>query len=581
MDKALFLTSYDMPIENMSFESRLKILLDKAFELAKTNDGRSIALKRLDTDLFERQLIARLKEAKQLIQIIPGYHVIASEVSLNDRGEYLSKPEVVTHYEMMKIALQNSVLYKLKEVAQKNNQTTWLNKPQEPGDEGLIDLIKSFPWNAFNSEAGLLFKNQAMKAIEILEALATHQSQVSSQKEEKKVNQYVARYIEKIKENSKNEAIRDLTRINFETEAFESVKMREQVTQMLLDKMGGVLKNDSDGQTRAWFVHPHYLAYVEVNLAEHAEKDKNYRMRYEILKEINNKLENHPELNKGIEPKQLAEFKKLIGVYEKRVENEKSRETVRKNGETPWGSHFLSGIYFSLLGAGGLAFGWFAGILLGVIGTALFIKAIKPVLYPKVGQAKQKSESKESDGNSLSDDQLSQQLATNGSQNSSNELSEAELKKQKAEQQFSANLQKYLIQTFIPEKFDHLPELMFSSNEILDRKAEIAAKFPRMKAALNDDQKFIATLNAAAKDIVRIRVHDGILKKNSKAPTYWYLRLSDWSHRTRVADQLRDGDVNKDSRYYGDDMCKYLIQCLEMRSQEKLIWDKKIWIPRK
>lgn len=563
----------------LSFESRLKHYLNKAFVLGTDGEGKPIVFKRIDTDLFERQLIARMKEAKQLIQILPGYHLIASEVSLNDRGEYLSKPEIVTHYEMIKISLENKVLYKLKEMAQKSGLKDWLNLPHEPGDEGLEKLISQFPWDNFKGNGEVFFKKQIGKAFELLNALAGFQNQVSSQKEDKKVNQLIARYVDKIKEDSKNEAVRDLTSINFETEQFDSVKIRDTVSLELMDKMKGVWKTDQNGQNRGWFVHPHYFAYVEVNLAEHAEKDKNYRRRYEILKEIKEKLKDHPELNKAIAPEQLAQFQNQIKVFDKRVSAEKNKEAAKNAPPIRWGSVLLAGVYSVLFLSASLAISGVGGIALGGAGFALYVGIIHRFLFPKPGLEKSKEDNKNKELEAGNGD-----MHFDAPRNET--VSKVDEKKLLAQKTFYEHIIQAAKNLLVPVRYATLAHKSFSNLDIDKSLGDFYRSIPELKSNKNlanfeknpdTRKKLLASIDGAlVNSYVKIKIPENLTKLG--LPNHWYIHFDDWrSKRGELGEGFRKLMEENRTNMNLLEMYKHLVNCVEKSSapqNKKFIIDK-------
>jgi glutaredoxin-related protein len=536
----------------VSFEKEFNRYLSKTFE--------TLSLNRVNTDLFERRVMSELASRKQITALTPEYHVVAQEVTIDNKGEFASQPEIISHYRVLADALKTIILPKLKTIAEQKSFTGWV--PQADSEDNiqpLIDLVQRFPNEGLTSKPELQFKEQINQVLEVLQKVMTKTEEVAEQKTEKQIRQRVEKYIENIKANSLDPQKRFITSIDFVKETFESDEDRGEVKKDLMNSMGGLSLRNNAEQDIVVFVHPHYFLFVEVQLTRLAELDPKARKRLDLLKKIKQNIVSRPELaaelNKGIPGDQYEELTRLLNMWEGRLQEKLKQEAIDQTYDVTKGFVFsllhlgISGALWAMIG------GFMGGLLFGVSVVSLIFLA-KVYAKRSAVNIQKKTEEKQSESVAASDAPVNAEAQA----------------KAIAQKNFYNSVNKKAKDLVVPVRFETLAHRSFTSKDIEKSMKDFYKQIPELKnnkglagweASAEGRKKLTASIDQALlTEHIKIKVPENLFKAGM--PEYWYINAADWkTKRTHLSDGFRKMLDDNRTDKLKQEMYKHLVNCVE------------------
>jgi hypothetical protein len=297
-----------------------------------------------------------------LEQVMPGYHLIIDEIELKDDGTYQRPPEIVNHYRAQADGLEKFAMEQLRKLAEEGNLSDVKYKLNEYKREHidlapdgrrqarekvkiLIDIIKSFPFEKFNSEFSRSVQNTCNLSVRIVEKFMGDMNNLIDRKYSSIYNKLTKSLEKLITEHTKTE----LTLISLNlTEEVERAGIKEpdkiknfteRLRKDITNIFGTYFPKDENGKSVFYAVDQSYMASVLHKLASLSISNPEYKKELEYAKIINQELtlQKNPRLNTNIKEDHINKLTSDINSLEQQERERLKREAFQRKFNLPVG----------------------------------------------------------------------------------------------------------------------------------------------------------------------------------------------------------------------------------------------------
>ncbi|HRG48654.1 MAG TPA: hypothetical protein PLX69_17930 [Leptospiraceae bacterium] len=345
-----------------------------------------------------------------LEQVMPGYHLIIDEIELKDDGTYQRPPEIVNHYRAQSDGLEKFAMEQLRKLAEEGNLSDIKYKLNEYKREHidlapdgrrqgrekvkiLIEIIKSFPFDKFNSEFARSVQNTCNLSVRIVEKFMSDMNNLLDRKYSSIYNK-LSKSLEKlVTENTKTELTLLSLDLNQEVERAgikETEKIKsftERLRKDITNTFGTYSLKDDSGKSLFYAVDQSYMASVLHKLASLSTSNPEYKKELEYAKIINQEmiLQKNPKLNTNIKEDHINKLTSDINSLEQQERERIKREAFQRRFNLPVGLMvfiFLMTIFIMIsfveASLGTIFFGLLMSGIAGLAAAVYFRKKEKP-----------------------------------------------------------------------------------------------------------------------------------------------------------------------------------------------------------
>jgi len=350
-----------------------------------------------------------------LEQVMPGYHLIIDEIELKEDGSYLRPPEIVNHYRAQADGLEKFVMEQIRKLAEEGGLSDVKYKLNEfkrehidlapdgrrQGREKvkiLIDIVKSFPFEKFNSEFARSVQNTCNLSVRILEKFLSDMNNLLDRKYSSIYNKLTKSLEKLITENTKSELTLlsvDLTQEVERAGIKEPEKVKsftERLRKDIMNTFGTYAPKDENGKSIFYAVDQSYMASVLHKLSSLATSNPDYKKELEYAKIINQELtlQKNPKLNTNIKEDHIHKLTSDMKSLEQQERERLKKEAFQRKFNLPVGlitfiflMAFFLVISFYEASLGTIIFGFPLSAIAGLIAAVYFRKKDKSSIESK------------------------------------------------------------------------------------------------------------------------------------------------------------------------------------------------------
>lgn len=297
-----------------------------------------------------------------LEQVMPGYHLIIDEIELKDDGSYQRPPEIVNHYRAQADGLEKFALEQLRKLAEEGNLSDIKYKLNEYKREHvdlapdgrrqarekikvLLDIVKSFPFEKFNSEFSRSVQNTCNLSVRIVEKFMSDMNNLIDRKYSSIYNKLSKSLERLITEHTKNE----LTLLNLDLneeveragikEPEKAKSFSERLKKDISNNFGTYTPKDDSGKQTFYVVDHSYMASVLHKMASIAVTNPEYKKELDYAKVINQELtlQKNPKLNTNIKEDHVSKLTSDMNSLEQQERERLKREAFQRKFNLPVG----------------------------------------------------------------------------------------------------------------------------------------------------------------------------------------------------------------------------------------------------
>lgn len=297
-----------------------------------------------------------------LEQVMPGYHLIIDEIELKDDGTYLRPPEIVNHYRAQADGLEKFAMEQLRKLAEEGSLSDVKFKLNEYKREHidlapdgrrqgrekvkiLIDIIKSFPFEKFNSEFSKSVQNTCNLSVRIVEKFMSDMNNLLDRKYSSIYNKLTKSLEKLVTEHTKSELTLlslDLTQEVERAGIKEPEKIKnftERLRKDITNTFGTYAPKDDSGKSVFYAVDQSYMASVLHKLASLAISNPEQKKELDYAKIINQELilQKNPKLNTNIKEDHITKLTSDMNSLEQQERERIKKEAFQRKFNLPAG----------------------------------------------------------------------------------------------------------------------------------------------------------------------------------------------------------------------------------------------------